>query len=42
VVDPVLSNRLGVWRNLWSDGADLATHARAFIETGLKAARRAQ
>jgi D-psicose/D-tagatose/L-ribulose 3-epimerase len=42
VVDPVLSNRLGVWRNLWSDGVDLATHARAFIETGLKAARRAQ
>lgn len=41
VVDPVLSNRLGIWRNLWSDGADLAAHARAFIETGLKAAHRA-
>jgi D-psicose/D-tagatose/L-ribulose 3-epimerase len=32
VVDPVLSNMLGVWRNLWSDGYDLARHAKAFME----------
>jgi len=39
VVDPQLSNTLAVWRNLWSDGMDLATHARAFMETGLAHAR---
>ena len=38
VVDPVLSNMLGVWRNLWSDGQDLARHAKAFIEAQLVAA----
>ncbi len=32
VVDPKLSNVLAVWRNLWDDGADLARHAKAFIE----------
>jgi D-psicose/D-tagatose/L-ribulose 3-epimerase len=32
VVDPKLSSMLGVWRNLWSDGMDLARHARQFIE----------
>ena len=26
-----LSNDLAVWRNLWSDGADLARHAHQFI-----------
>jgi D-psicose/D-tagatose/L-ribulose 3-epimerase len=31
VVHPELSNQLAVWRNLWSDGDDLARHARAFI-----------
>jgi D-psicose/D-tagatose/L-ribulose 3-epimerase len=41
VVDPKLSNMLGVWRNLWSDGHDLASHAKAFMEAGLLAARRA-
>jgi D-psicose/D-tagatose/L-ribulose 3-epimerase len=25
------SNELAVWRNLWSDGADLARHAHKFI-----------
>ena len=39
VVDPQLSNTLAVWRNLWSDGMDLATHAREFMETGLAHAR---
>ena len=41
VVDPVLSNMLGVWRNLWTDGHDLARHAKAFMEAQLLAARRA-
>ena len=31
VVAPGLSNDLAVWRNLWSDGADLARHAHQFI-----------
>lgn len=31
VVDPQLSNTLAVWRNLWSDGLDLAVSAREFI-----------
>lgn len=31
VVSPHLSNRLGVWRDLWTDGADLARHAHDFI-----------
>ncbi|MFC7327190.1 sugar phosphate isomerase/epimerase family protein [Marinactinospora rubrisoli] len=39
VVHPSLSNDLAVWRNLWSDGADLARHARRFITDGLIAAR---
>ena len=41
VVDPVLSNMLGVWRNLWSDGYDLARHAKAFMDAQLVAARHA-
>jgi D-psicose/D-tagatose/L-ribulose 3-epimerase len=32
VVDPQLSNMLGVWRNIWSDSHDLARHAKAFME----------
>lgn len=39
VVDQNLSNALAVWRNLWSDGMDLATSAREFITDGLAAAR---
>lgn len=31
VVSRGLSNDLAVWRNLWSDGADLARHAHGFI-----------
>ncbi|PZG48003.1 epimerase [Spongiactinospora gelatinilytica] len=33
-----LSNDLAIWRNLWSDGEDLARHARAFIAGQLHAA----
>ena len=39
VVDPQLSTTLAVWRNLWSDGMDLATHARGFIAAGMEQAR---
>jgi D-psicose/D-tagatose/L-ribulose 3-epimerase len=35
VVHPDLSNDLAVWRNLWSDGHDLATHAREFMASRL-------
>jgi len=31
VVHPTLSNSLAVWRDLWSDGEDLARHAREFL-----------
>jgi len=31
VVDPELTSALGIWRNLWNDGADLAAHANRFI-----------
>lgn len=31
VVHPILSNTLSVWRNLWTDGEDLAAHARTFL-----------
>ena len=39
VVDPGLSNTLAVWRNLWSDGMDLATHAHEFMSAGLEEAQ---
>jgi D-psicose/D-tagatose/L-ribulose 3-epimerase len=38
VVSPDLSDRLAVWRDLWSDGMDLAVHARTFISDGLSPA----
>ncbi len=41
VVNPQLSGVLGIWRNLWEDGADLSRHAKGYIETGLKSAREA-
>ncbi|GAA0806158.1 sugar phosphate isomerase/epimerase family protein [Spirilliplanes yamanashiensis] len=37
VVAQGLSNDLAIWRNLWSDGADLARHARAFMANHLSA-----
>ncbi|HEY9495080.1 MAG TPA: sugar phosphate isomerase/epimerase [Intrasporangium sp.] len=39
VLAPGLSNDLAIWRNLWSDGSDLATKAHQFIAQGLTAAR---
>lgn len=38
VVDENLSNALSVWRNLWSDGMDLAQHARQFMTNGMATA----
>jgi len=38
VVAPGLSADLSIWRNLWSDGEDLARHARQFIVSHLTAA----
>lgn len=31
VVSPSLTRMLGIWRNLWDDGADLGAHANRFI-----------
>jgi D-psicose/D-tagatose/L-ribulose 3-epimerase len=39
VVDRHLSNTLAIWRNLWSDGADLAEQARDFIRAGMAGER---
>ncbi len=36
VVSPDLSRTLGVWRNLWNDGYDLAERARAFVTAHLR------
>lgn len=41
VVDPNLSYTLAIWRNLWDDNADLARHARRFIDVKLRSAARA-
>jgi D-psicose/D-tagatose/L-ribulose 3-epimerase len=35
VVARGLSNDLAIWRNLWTDGEDLARHAREFIANQL-------
>ncbi len=39
VVAPGLSTTLAIWRNTWSDSADLARHAREFIDAGLRGAQ---
>lgn len=36
IVSPTLSNILGVWRNLWTDGYDLAVRARSFVTAHLR------
>lgn len=41
VVNQPLSGILAIWRNLWTDGRDLAGSAKSFIESGLKAAQEA-
>jgi D-psicose/D-tagatose/L-ribulose 3-epimerase len=42
VVGQPLEGILGIWRNLWEDSIDLATHARQYTLAQLKAAREAQ
>lgn len=37
VVDPQLTSTLGIWRNLWSDSADLGSHANTYIRNALRA-----
>lgn len=41
VVSPLLSDTLGVWRNLWDDSEDLACHARDFMRVELATDRSA-
>ena len=36
IVSPTLSNILGVWRNLWTDGYDLAVRAHSFMSAHLR------
>jgi len=42
VVGQPLEGILGIWRNLWEDGLDLATHARQYTLAQLKAAHEAR
>jgi D-psicose/D-tagatose/L-ribulose 3-epimerase len=42
VVGQPLEGILGIWRNLWEDGHDLASHALAYTRTHLKAASEAR
>ena len=39
VVTPDLSSKLGIWRNLWTDGEDLGRHANSFIRNHVAAVR---
>lgn len=38
IVSPDLSDALAIWRNLWTDGEALASHANRFIRDGLRSA----
>lgn len=40
VVSPQFAAALGVWRDLWDDGQDLARHARSFLADQFAAAER--
>lgn len=42
VVGQPLEGILGIWRNLWEDGFDLATHALMYTKSQLKAAQEAE
>lgn len=42
VVGQPLEGILGIWRNLWEDGYDLASHALIYTRAQLKAAQEAQ
>lgn len=39
VVSRTLTDNLCVWRNLWDDSEDLATHARSYMDVHWRAAR---
>jgi D-psicose/D-tagatose/L-ribulose 3-epimerase len=39
VVDADLSRTLRIWRNVWTDGMDLARSARRYIAEQMEAAR---
>jgi len=38
VIAEGLSNDLAIWRDTWSDGLELAQHARAFVDAHLSVA----
>ena len=40
VVEPDHSARLAIWREVWSDSADMARHARAFVVNEMETAAR--
>lgn len=42
VIGQPLEGTLGIWRNLWEDGHDLAAHALMYTKAQLKAAQEAQ
>ncbi len=42
VVGQPLEGILGIWRNLWEDGHDLAAHALRYTKSQLKAAQEVQ
>lgn len=42
VVGQPLTGILGIWRNTWTDGEDLARHAHTYMHAQLKAARETQ
>ncbi|WP_421723875.1 sugar phosphate isomerase/epimerase family protein [Bauldia sp.] len=42
VVDPTLSRVLAIWRNLWTDGEDLISHARDFTRAQMTSAIRTE
>ena len=39
IVNEQLSNTLGIWRNLWTDSADLCEHARDFMRAHMRSAQ---
>ena len=42
VVGQPLEGILGIWRNLWEDGRDLAAHAKMYTDAQLKSAHEAR
>ena len=42
VVGQPLEGILGIWRNLWEDGHDLASHALMYTKAQIKAAEEAR